>query len=151
MSLIGKDSFTITANGIPMPIPVNNVQWNGNSFSTTGKVMGQGFTATGTATGGNTWAGEIYTSLFRLAPVLHSRYSSSHSSFNCSQSLRCHPAYPLQGLDWHCNFVNVDATASASRFHSKPSHCHKLVPARRLRLLPFMQLMNCKARACCES
>ena len=53
MSIAGKQSLTVTASGLPMPVTVSNVTWNGLSFKSSGTLFGQSYTATGTASGNN--------------------------------------------------------------------------------------------------
>ena len=57
MSIVGKNTLTVTASGLPMPVTVSNVSWNGLSFKSSGSLFGQSYTATGTASG-NTITGE---------------------------------------------------------------------------------------------
>jgi hypothetical protein len=57
MSIVGKNTLTVTASGLPMPVTVSNVSWNGLSFKSSGTLFGQSYTATGTASG-NTITGE---------------------------------------------------------------------------------------------
>jgi len=56
MSVVGQSSFTVSANG--MKVPVSGVQWNGNQFSGSGSFAGQTFTGSGTASG-NTLTGKL--------------------------------------------------------------------------------------------
>jgi hypothetical protein len=105
MSIVGKNTFQVTARGIT--VQAQNVTWNGNSFSGSGTLMGQSFTATGTANGNNL-SGESNVELpLRVFFLTHLQAKCAPPSAAASASpeppsRRCSDARPALAVN-HCS------------------------------------------------
>jgi hypothetical protein len=125
MSLVGKTSFTVSANG--MNVPVTGVRWNGNQFSGNGSFMGQSFSGSGTASG-NTVSGMLRRFVFYSFPhaicpsfcILGKSVCLHELSHFFRESVQgCH--HSMHQLQWNCS---VDVATPHPMCCSKSFCCY---------------------------